>query len=155
MLGHDALCLWNMPPVPRRAQAATCVTSSWRASCNINAKFPFTLWGARAVPSISDGYVGINRREDTVIILTSLKRLDVRPLTLILPLDVQSEWTLSAQLPPQQTFILSFFEKGGFPFNFLWHHVCIFVIGWETGNEKLVAVRELWGICHKRYVIPT
>jgi hypothetical protein len=114
MLGHDALCLWTMPPVPWHERAATCVTSSWWASRNINAKFPYTLWGAWAVPSISDGYIGINRsrREDTVIVLTPLNRLDVRPLTHILPLDVQLEWTLSAQLPPQQIFILSFLRKG-------------------------------------------
>ncbi len=61
-----------------------------------------------------------------------------------------------AQRPHQQIFILSIVEKRGFPFNFSWHHgmqICKY--GWETGSEKPVAVIKLWGIRHKRYVIPT
>ena len=155
MLGHDALCLWTMLPVPQRKQAATCVTSSWQASRNMNAKFPYSLWGARAIPSILDGYVGINRREDTIIVLTSLKKAwreasnSHPPSRRSLGVDA-----FSPTAAPANFHFVNFWERG-FPFNFLWHHVCIFVIGGKTGSEKPVAVRKLWGICHKQYVIPT
>ena len=113
MLGHDALCLWTMPPVPWRARAATCVTSSWRASRNINAKFPYTLWGARAVTSISDGYVGINRRGDTLIVPTSLKKAWSEASNSHTPSGPPVGVDTFAQQPPQQIFIfVNFREKG-------------------------------------------
>ena len=72
------------------------------------------------------------------------KRLDVRPPTHILPLDLQSECTLSPNGRPSKFSFCQFVRKGGFPFNFLWHHGSKFVNGQETGSEKPVTV---WIIC--------
>jgi hypothetical protein len=59
----------------------------------------------------------------------------MRPLTHILPLDLQSEWTLSPNGPPQQIFILSIIKKRGFPFKLL-------VTSWYV-NLEMVMKQEL------------
>jgi hypothetical protein len=47
----------------------------------------------------------------TIVVPTSLKRLDVRPLTHILPLDLQSEWTLSPNGRPSKFSFCHFLRK--------------------------------------------
>ena len=75
-----------------------------------------------------------------------LKRLDVRPLTHILPLDLQSEWTLSPNGRHSKFAFCQFLRKGVSHLTSRDIMVCKFGNGRETGSEKPVAVREIGGI---------
>ena len=78
----------------------------------------------------------------TIIVPTSLKRLDVRLLTHILPLDLQSEWTLSPNGRPSKFSFCHFLRIGVSHLTSRDIMVCNFVNGRETGSEKPVAVKK-------------
>ena len=76
-----------------------------------------------------------------------LKRLDVRPLTHILPLDLQSKWMLSPNGRHSKFSFCLFLRKGVSHLTSRDIMVCKFGNGRETaGSEKPVAVREIRGI---------
>ncbi len=170
MWGHDALCLYE-PCCPRLgASVLPNVLPPADKPVVTYMLNPPILWGARAIPLITDGYVSINRREDNHRPNISYKAC-VRPFTHILPLmHTSTRHGVDAFncLGDGICYIVG--SPTATPANFhfvnFWERVISHLISYDimyvelydsqlTGSEKPVAVWKVWRTCHGQYVIPT